>query len=188
MAARVASRLTQFVLTNLPIQDPPVFIWSDSQIVLHWVNGTKQLPTFDNVRNRVTEIQTNLPNANWRYCPTLANPADLLSRGTTTQALLSSRQWQHGPDWLTTPSLWPSCEQPNLPPLLVAAATATEFVPTPPNQLDVGLHCVISINRHSTLSKLLTVTAYVLHFVGDLRAPPEQRQTGPVSANELSSA
>ena len=54
MAALVASRLTQFVLTHLPIQDPPVFILSDSQIVLHWVNNTKQLPTF--VRNRVTEI------------------------------------------------------------------------------------------------------------------------------------
>ena len=186
MAALVASRLTQFALSHLSIQDSPVFIWSDSQIVLHWVNSTKQLPTF--VRNRVTEIRNNLPNANWRYCPTLANPADLLSRGTTTQALLSSRLWQHGPDWLTTPSSWPSCEQLSLPPLLVAAATATEFVPTPPNQLDVGLHCVISINRHSTLSKLLTVTAYVFRFVGNLRAPPEQRQTGPVSANELGSA
>ena len=101
---------------------------------------------------------------------------------------MSSRLWQHVPDWLTTPSLWSSCEQPSLPPLLVAAATATEFIPTPPNQLDVGLHCVISIHRHSTLSKLLTVTAYVLCFVGNLIAPPEQRQTGPVGANELSFA
>ena len=101
---------------------------------------------------------------------------------------MSSKLWQHGPDWLTTPSLWPSCEQPCLSPLLVAAATTTEFVPTGPNQPKVGLHCVISINRHSTLSKLLTVTAYVLRFAGNLRISLEQRQTGPVSAKELISA
>ena len=83
MAALIATRLTHFVLTQLPLQDPPIYIWSDSQIVLHWVSSTKQLPTF--VRNRVAEIQTTLPNATWRYCPTQANPADLLSRGTTIQ-------------------------------------------------------------------------------------------------------
>ena len=186
MIALIATRLTHFVMMHLPLQDSPIFIWSDSQFVLHWVSSTKQLPTF--VQNCVAEIQTNLPNANWRYCPTLANPADLFSRGTTTQALMSSKLWQHGPDWLTTPSLWPFCEQPCLSPLLVAAATATEFVPTVPNQPDIGLHCFISINRHNTLSKLLIETAYVLHFAGILRTSPEQCQTRPVSVEKLISA
>ena len=132
-------------------------------------------------------IQTNVPNTNWRYCPTLENPADLFSRGTTTHALMLSELWQHGPEWLTSPSLWPSSELPTLSPLLVAAATATEFIPTGPTQPDVGLHCVIAINRHSTLGKLLTVTAYVYHFVRNLRTSSERRQTGPVSADELAS-
>ena len=126
--------------------------------MLHWIDSTKQLPTF--VQNHVAEIQANVPNVNWRYCPTLANPVDLLSRGTTTHALMSSKLWQHGPEWLTLPSLWPSSELPILSALLVAAATATEFKPTGPTQPDVGLHFVIAINRHSTLGKLLTVTAY----------------------------
>ena len=133
-------------------------MWSDSQIVLHWIDSTKQLSTF--ARNCVTEIQANVPNANWRYCPTLANPADRLSRGTTTHALMLSKLWEHGPEWLTSPSLWPSSELPILSPLLVAAATTTEFISTGPTQPDVGLHFVIAINRHSTLGKLLTVTAY----------------------------
>ena len=184
MAALIATRLTQFVVTHIPLQNPPIFIWSDSQIVLHWVNSTKQLPTF--VRNRVSEMKTNLPDANWRYCPTLANPANLLSRGTTTQQLMSSKLWQHGPEWLTTPSLWPLCEQPS--PLLVAAVTASEFVPEVPPEPNVGIHCVVFINRHSTLNKLLTVTAYVLHFVRNLRTSPETRQIGPVCAEELLSA
>jgi len=112
MAALIATRLTLFVIIHIPLQNVPIYIWSDSNIgnVLHWVNSSKQLLTF--VRNRVNEIQTNLPNANWRYCPTLANPVDLLSRGTTTQLLMAPKVWQH-PDWLTTPSLWPCCEQPS---------------------------------------------------------------------------
>ena len=101
---------------------------------------------------------------------------------------MSSKLWQHGQDWLNTPPLWPSCKQPRLSPLLVAAATATEFVPSASDQPDVGLHCVISINPYSTLSKLLTVTAYVLCFVGNLRIFPVQCQTGPVGAEELVSA
>ena len=103
MAALIATRLTLFVVTHIPLQNVPIYIWSDSQIVLHWIDSTKQLPNF--VRNHVVEIQANVPNANWNYCPTLANPADLLSRGTTTQALMSSKLWQHGPEWLTSPSL-----------------------------------------------------------------------------------
>jgi len=79
------------------LQDPSIFMWSDSQIMLHWIKITKELPTF--VRNCVAEIQTNILNADWRYCPTFANP-DLLSRGTTAQVFLSSKLWQHGPDWL----------------------------------------------------------------------------------------
>jgi len=105
------------------------------------------------------------------------------SKGTTTQLLMASKLWQHGPDWLTVPSLWPCCEQSF--PLLVATITATEFVPMVPSQPDLRIHQVAFITWHSTLSKLLTVTAYVLQFVRNLRTFPGQRQTGPVSAEEL---
>jgi len=51
MAALVATRLIQFVVTHLPLQNSSIFMWSDSQIVLHWINSTKQLPTFVHGRN-----------------------------------------------------------------------------------------------------------------------------------------
>ena len=35
------------------------------------------------------------------HVPTETNPADLLSRGSTTNKLKTSI-WQHGPEWLTT--------------------------------------------------------------------------------------
>ena len=183
MAALVATRLTQFVLNTIELPDPSIFIWSDSQIVLHWVKSQKELPAF--VRHRVTEIQSSLPTAVWKYCPTLENPADLLTRGITTEALMSSSLWQNGPAWLTTPNNWPSFDQPNLPPLLVAAATASEFVPAEPDTPAVGIHCVVSLNRYSSLCKLLCVTAYVFRFIDNVRTEPDHRNHGPVTAAEF---
>ena len=154
MAALVATRLTCFVMKAVPDLNLSVFMWSDSQIVLHWLKSQKPLPTF--IRNRITEMNTLLPQATWNYCPTTDNPADLLSRGTTTESLLSSSLWQHGPKWLTTPSQWPSFQPPPLPPLVLAAAVATEFVPMEQTPPDLGIHCVIPIDRYSSLNKLLS--------------------------------
>ena len=61
----------------------------------------------------------------------------------------------------------------------------TEFVEMAPSQPDIGYHHIDFINRHSTLNKLLTITAYLKHFARNLRAFLEHRQTGPVSAEEL---
>ena len=54
------------------------------------------------VANRVAEIQTLISSLqiSIMHVPTESNPADLLSRGCTTNKLKSSI-WQHGPDWLT---------------------------------------------------------------------------------------
>jgi len=55
--------------------------------------------------------------------------------------------------------------------LLVAAAVPSEFVPAEPDTSTVGLHCIISLDRFSTLSKLFHVTAYVFRFFDlDLRS------------------
>jgi len=140
MAALVATRLTHFVLKAIP--SDTVHMWSDSQIVLHWIKSQKPLPVF--VRHRTAEIQSLLPRAHWSYCPTSEKPADLLSRGTTIEVLMSSPLWNYGPTWLTAPSQWPSFQPPPLPPLVLAAAVATEFVPAEQPLPNLGLHCIIS--------------------------------------------
>ena len=55
------------------------------------------------VANRVAEIQTLTSSLGILIInvPIEYNPADLLSRGCTTNKLKSSI-WQHGPGWLTT--------------------------------------------------------------------------------------
>lgn len=181
MAALVATRLTHFVLKAIP--SDTVHMWSDSQIVLHWLNSQKPLPVF--VRHRTAEIQSLLPQANWSYCPTSENPADLLSRGTTTEMLMSSPLWNYGPAWLTNPSQWPSFQLPPLPPLVLAAAVATEFVPAEQPPPNLGLHCIISVDRYSSFNKLLSVSAYVIRFLHNLKVQPQHRQFGPATAEKL---
>ena len=85
--------------------------------------------------------------------------------------------------------MWPSSELPLIPPLVLAVAVATEFVPPEPTTLpDTGLHLVISIDRHITLCKLLAVTAYVICLIDNLRVPLNQRRTGLISAEEYATA
>ena len=182
MAALVATRLTRFVLSSINLQDPLIFTWSDSQIVLHWVKSQKQLLEF--VRHHITEMQLTLPTVKWRYCPTLESPADLLTRGITAETLISSSLWQNRPASLTTPDRWPSFDSPPLPPLPVAAV-ATEFVPADPATPALGLHSVISLNRYSSLCKLLRVSASVFRFIGNVQTEPDHRRYGPVRAEKF---
>ena len=81
MAALVGARLVEFLRNALNTQytDLEVILWTDSQIVLHWLNSNKDLQQF--VRNRVQEIIHLFAASHWRYCPTKDNPADLLTRG-----------------------------------------------------------------------------------------------------------
>ena len=67
MAAYIGARLCTFVLTSLNHLQFRVVMWSDSQIVLHWVSSIKKLQPF--VVNRVQEIHELFPETSWKYCP-----------------------------------------------------------------------------------------------------------------------
>ena len=47
-----------------------------------------------------------MPVAHWSFTPSLENPADLLTRGLSTNQLRTSHLWIHGPYWLLTQSDW----------------------------------------------------------------------------------
>ncbi|XP_054745898.1 uncharacterized protein LOC129250288 [Anastrepha obliqua] len=84
-----------------------VFLWTDSQIVLHWLElHSATLSTF--VGNRVSEIQDLTADASWRHVPTKCNPANIVSRGCTALELNNSI-WFSGPSFLQLePENWPS--------------------------------------------------------------------------------
>ena len=107
-AAVTAAHLTTSILAALQVHMPNIRVrlWSDSQIVLHWISSTKQLKQF--VANRVQEILKLFPTTIWSYCHTTDNAADLLTRGITPSQLASSQLWFQGPPWLTSESDWPT--------------------------------------------------------------------------------
>ena len=75
------------------------YCWTDSAIVLAWLDGrTRQLPVF--VTNRVSFIMQATKPRTWHHVPTAANPADCASRGIMPQELLHHPLWWEGPPWL----------------------------------------------------------------------------------------
>ncbi|XP_065917547.1 uncharacterized protein [Dysidea avara] len=189
MAAVVASRLAQFVVSSLPhlLQKYAVKLWSDSQIVLHWLYSKKRLKQF--ISNRVQEINKTFPDIPWLYCPTNDNPADLLTRGLSAAQLNSSCLWQQGPPWLTDETRWPAWNHSEILHLQVdddvmeTNTSATDL----PNTVTSGIHNLIELTKYSSLMKVLRVSAHVYRFVHNTRNPTK-RHIGPLSVDETNKA
>ena len=85
-----------------------VHCWLDSQIALWWIWGvSREFKQF--IQNRVVEIRRLTKPAQWNYCPTESNPADIRSRGSMTSKLIANHLWWRGPEFLTGErEQWPS--------------------------------------------------------------------------------
>ena len=95
-----------------------VVCWSDSLDALFWIKDeNKRRNVF--VENRVQKIRKNVAPANWRFCPTELNPADLPSRGVQNVKKLENEylKWKSGPEFIRqNKDQWPpdrSCENEN---------------------------------------------------------------------------
>lgn len=85
-AAMISTRLDSYLQGQL--HESKVYLWSNSQIVLQWLRSTKELTPFISYYAR--EIKERISVTTWKYCPTLDNPADLLTRCIKSQQLTSS--------------------------------------------------------------------------------------------------
>ena len=162
MAAVMATRLANFVKSSLDNYDlsSTTHLWTDSQIVLYWIY--KQTSSKPFIHLRVTEITESFPPTKWSYTPTSENPADLLTRGISTQLLLTSQLWSHGPSWLTSESRWPKWLPTGI--LHINIAEAEEgieqtTIPEKDTSYITGISNVVTITRYSTINKPMAVTA-----------------------------
>ena len=189
MAAVVVSRLAQFILSSLPhlVQKTSVKLWSDSQIVLHWLFSKKCLKQF--ISNRVQEINKTFPDIPWLYCPANDNPADLLTRGPSAAQLTTSCLWQQGPLWLIDESRWPAWNYSEILHLQVDddILNTDSSTTTPPGTAIPGIHNLIKASNYSSLSKVLRVSAYVYRFIHNTKNPTNRR-VGPLSVDETNKA
>ncbi|GBN24672.1 hypothetical protein AVEN_70360-1 [Araneus ventricosus] len=100
-SALLLAPLSAPILKPLPIQMNGVYLWSDSQIVLSWIHLP---PRKGNqfVLNRLTQIISLVPQAQWNHIAGTSNPTDCAYRGLSPSTLLNHPLWWSGPQWLSS--------------------------------------------------------------------------------------
>ena len=91
-AALLAVRLLRFASISLKVPRQDCHGWSDSRIVLHWLDSAGSLDN-DRVDNYVSQIHELAPQCRWRYVRSAENPADIATRGTDPLRLSQSPLW-----------------------------------------------------------------------------------------------
>jgi len=90
--ALLLAQLTKKVLDALPFTVNSIHLWTDSRIVLCWLqNNSRQWTPF--VANRVAEIQRLTNVKDWKHVVSQENPADPLSRGIMPDLLHKLKLW-----------------------------------------------------------------------------------------------
>ena len=90
LLARLMNSVATSLGTELELGEPTCY--TDSEVSLYWIRGIDRVwKPF--VQHRVVEIRNLLPDACWRHCPGVDNPADLPSRGTKPADLTKSDLW-----------------------------------------------------------------------------------------------
>jgi len=153
-------------------------LFTDSLCVLYWLRTTKLLSVF--VANRVKEIQS-LEGLTFAHVASNDNPADMATRGKPPDELSTSMWWK-GPPWLASPNqLWPNHEpvmdefaerdserEVKGSKVLYEAKLVAGEDPMGKSVKGPDLSD-IDERRHSSLYKLLRVTAWVMRFVDKLK-------------------
>lgn len=171
LGAQLASVVTKALRFNI---DRHVY-WSDSKVVLSWLNTTKAMKTF--VANRVGTIKELSDPSAWRYVPTSLNPADLVSRGIDPQQLPDSAVWWEGPNFLLHgESMWPS------------SAEASEVVDLPEIKALPALvgEPPFDLSRISRLTIAQRAYARIVRWFHNAKQENKNSKiTGPLQASEL---
>ncbi|XP_051165713.1 uncharacterized protein LOC127284361 [Leptopilina boulardi] len=155
-AAVLLIKLHKLVIRALKVKFSKVTFWSDSKIVLNWINTPSyKLETFE--ANRIAQIQGATNSDDWRHVPTEVNPADVISRGQMPADFLINQLWKQGPIWLRE-------EEENWPP---------KFQVTQDKQKSSDKIQVLTAgitqrwnlwDAYSSLRKLIRVVAYCIRF------------------------
>lgn len=177
-AAVLLIKLLNEVKDSLRCQVDLVKLWSDSSIVLSWINSSPHLfTTF--LANRVSEIQESSSAEMWRHVASEDNPADAVSRGQMPEDFLRNELWKAGPKWLLLPEeCWPSrmFTSPDLPEMRKNVVLNAKHKPS----------WVEFWNRYSSWQKVVRIMAYCRRFIEILTK--RSKVTGRLTANELSAA
>ena len=98
-AATVSAKMSEFLRNKLTYSDRSEYFWSDSKIVLGYINNeARRFHVY--VANRVQQIRDLSQPSSWMYVESDENPADDATRGLTAKELMVKSRWLTGPEFL----------------------------------------------------------------------------------------
>lgn len=98
-AAALLAELINDIVDLLSIPKDRVFAWSDSTVVLSWLQShSNRWRTF--VANRVSDITRVVDSDRWHHVQSADNPADIATRGIRASEFPACDIWWAGPEWL----------------------------------------------------------------------------------------
>lgn len=176
--AQLLARLMSKVKCALNIEVKSVHYWTDSSIVLHWIKANnKKLPVF--VAHRVGEIRELTSVEEWNHVSTKENPADLVSRGSSTKELCSSQLWWNGPKWLESRVRYQSLKLQEIDDnQLEYLNEKVALVATTQVKLDL-------LDRFSSLQRLIRVIATCIRFAQLCKGKDGVQGSQPLTLEEL---
>ncbi|XP_049317015.1 uncharacterized protein LOC125779789 isoform X1 [Bactrocera dorsalis] len=136
-----------------------LYMWSDSEIVLAWLEKPPHAwKTY--ISNRTSQILDLVGSATWRHVASADNPADLGTRGCKPLHLATTTLWWNGPRWLIeSPDSWPQ--------------SPTRNIIAPEGRKIATFHTLLDdtdiLERFSSFPRALRVVAYMFKFIEQLK-------------------
>lgn len=159
----LGARLLKHLKTSLDIGIHSFFLWSDSEVVLHWINSSsRRFKVF--VAQRLGEIQDISDPGHWRYVPSKLNiPVDVTKVKPIDFSANSS--WLKGPQFLQLPmNEWPQKR------LHHKTLDPEEFeIEHVHGTIEVEKIVLPDATRFSNWNRILRTTAWVLRFVSRIK-------------------
>lgn len=141
-----------------------ILCYTDSQIVLDWF--AKHASTWHTfVANRVSLVQTILPDVKWNHVSTKQNPADLSSRGVNATDLINSELWWYGPDLAKLNKTSISLDEEEKIKLEVEKEACHDVS----SHLEIIPQLPTYLTKISSWSTLIRVIGYVYKYLGILK-------------------
>lgn len=162
-AALLLAQLTNKVLNCISCKINSIYLWTDSTIVLSWLQSCSRAWT-PFVANRIGEIQQLTAIQDWNHIRSEDNPADPLSRGVMPNSLHDLQIWWTGPQWLAhNKDEWPQFPITTIShDLPERKTTGVITVTTKEEEFDIFM-------RYSKFTKLVRVTVYIFRFYKGIR-------------------
>ena len=190
MSARILVNLMETVKGALSskLKIDAIKFWLDSKTALFWLLNQGEWKMF--VQHRVNEILKVSDKEQWGHVPGKENPADIGSRGMAASDLKQNTLWWEGPVWLKKGNeAWPKKFYPEDSTEVKEERKKVNVMLSAAQEIKQARE-VFDLNRFSSLSKLLRVTAYTKRFINNLRLSKEKGELilGDLTTEELRSA